>query len=201
LEAWLTDVVTKAGLGVLVTSAVALIAAIAGVLTSLLVSRRTTYINAVTVERSKWINELRNNLSKFCSVFVQLHFRYFDRDEKETQNPEEEGLAKELSALHTYITLQLNPNNDIDSNMLKIIDQFTLVIGRENQNEMNKMMNTFMRHSQFLLKEEWERVKFEASGFLPRIAGRLKRIARRRAYRKFCESDEGSLRLLKRARA
>jgi hypothetical protein len=127
LGAWLTDIVTKAGLGILITSAVALIAAIAGALTSLLVSRRTTYINAVTVERSKWINELRSNLSKFCSLFSQLHFRYFGREEKRTQNSEEEEMAKELSALHAYITLQLNPNNEIDSNMLKIIDQFTLV--------------------------------------------------------------------------
>jgi hypothetical protein len=50
-------------------------------------------------------------------------------------------------------------------------------------------------HSQWLLKEEWETVKFEAAGWCRRFILIVKRWRRAWAYRVFCR-DDGSLAIL-----
>jgi hypothetical protein len=49
-----------------------------------------------------------------------------------------------------------------------------------------------IRHSQWLLKEEWETVESEASGGLRRALVAVGRWRHARAYRAFC-AEEGSL--------
>jgi hypothetical protein len=58
--------------------------------------------------------------------------------------------------------------------------------------EYANLERIFTRHVQLLLKEEWERVKFEARGVFGRLWARCRAWHRRRSYKKFC-ADDGSV--------
>lgn len=52
----------------IIVAVIALVGVMTTAIASLLVSRRSTYLNAVTVERSKWIDKLRTNIAKMISL-------------------------------------------------------------------------------------------------------------------------------------
>lgn len=49
----------------MITAFVALLSAIIAAVVTLLAADRTRYVNAVTTQRSAWIEKLRNNLAKY----------------------------------------------------------------------------------------------------------------------------------------
>lgn len=165
------------------TAIVVAFIALCGVLITALVaytaSKRSAYISAVTAERSKWIDKLRGNIADLlgiCSaISMEEHVRYSPHHQQ----------ADRLIAL---ITLQLNPNDEsgIDQNL--IVHMKRLVDSAQGRGLPFQIEEKrFVRHCQFLLKEEWEKVKSEAKGvvmsFLTGSGRRMKR--RHDRYRKF----------------
>ena len=180
----------KEGVSPLFVGILAAIAAIFGALASLIVSGRTVYINSVTVERSKWIEKLRNNLAKLSGNLILYHLIGRIENKTEAQQNTYDKAGVEFVELLSTLILQLNPNGKIDGNLIKII------IGvNDHTDDLEKLQpyhDLLIGHSQWLLKEEWEKVKAEASGPLSRLWWRWKRFRRMQKYDAYLRS-EGSL--------
>ena len=124
-------------------------------------NKKTSFINTVTSERVKWLDKLRHNISSFCGLT-----HTWTRSEHD--NPSEEAmLLKEIDKLRYLIRLQLNPK-DINGQpntdkkieaLIAKIPQLTDVSFRE---ELDAAMEELIIESQFLLKEEWDKVKLES---------------------------------------
>lgn len=164
--------------------------ALCGVLISAFVAfvsgRRSVYISSVTVERSKWIDKLRSNIAELLELCAAISH--------ETQKA---GIAysekrNRADRLISLITLQLNPadKGGID---LKLISHLQILVytSEKSVEKYRLEEKIFIRHSQFMLKEEWEKVKAEARGWLSSLWNKvlLNKFRRRRAYNKFCRDQ------------
>ena len=158
--------------GVLITAAITFIS-----------SRRSVYINSITTERSKWINELRVNISEFSKYLLTVHFKK-GAGQLPLDEADSVAAVQRLNGLIALIKLQLNPDGEIDANIIKILDIFSH--SNLDRTIVEHTLDLLIAHSQWLLKAEWERVKYEASGFVGRgfILYRLKIHEGR--YRDFC---------------
>lgn len=162
-------------------SFIALCGVVLAALVAFITGRRSVYISSVTAERSKWIEKLRTNIADLLGVCSAIHLSTpIDIAAKEQRSVgdhvpdlERRHHADRLVAL---ITLQLNPNDEsgIDRNL--IIHMRNLVGSAEKLDKSYRVEEKkFIRHCQFLLKEEWEKVKSEARGTLKSIVSQQKR--------------------------
>ncbi|WP_141135719.1 hypothetical protein [Cereibacter sphaeroides] len=190
MTADLTELVSwmKANPGAAATVSAAIIA-VCGVIFSafsaFVTGRRSVYISSVTAERSKWIEKLRSNIAELlqlCAVINNDTKTRLDYDEKRNK----------ADGLISLISLQLNPADEggIDENLiahLRILVKATEKSGEEFREEEEK----FVRHSQFMLKEEWEKVKTEARGWIATLWNKVrgKKRARKCAYIRFVREE------------
>lgn len=169
------------------TAGGAMMAAAVSALVSYLVAHRSVYINAVTAERSKWIEALRGTISSYSGTAgkVSARRRLEPKYEKSSDwATDTEILQKLLSDL----TLRLNPTEAEALNLLraaKKLDQAARIHRPADFILANEIM---IRHAQWVAKAEWDRVKQEASGWLATPHYVLRNWRRRRAYRAFLES-------------
>lgn len=121
-------------------------------------SKRTTYINAVTAERVKWINNLRDNISNFCgrTYYWTMHPNFAENP----KSKESLDVIAELDRIKMLIKLQLNPTGSYDKQIINLIDDIKEYTG--NMNKMKELTNGIIETSQLLLKEEWDKVKLES---------------------------------------
>ncbi|MBD8469580.1 hypothetical protein [Sphingomonas sp. CFBP 8765] len=150
-----------------IVALIALVGALAGVLTSYLVAGRTVYINSITAERSKWIEKLRTNIAAHSGLLAELSFTL--HGQKVVKN-EGSGMASlvvnvltKINNSAAIIQLQLNPWNEIDKNILSLIESIVIRDGTDH-NLVDEADKLLIAHSQWLLKAEWEKVKYEAHG-------------------------------------
>lgn len=174
----------------IVVAIIALTGVVLSAFVAFTVSKRSAYITSVTAERSKWIDKLRGNIAELLAVCGSIHMTPTDKTS-------DVSLAKRRDAdrLIALITLQLNPfdKSGIDQNLIGLLPK--LVRSSESDSgEFREFEQQFVRHAQFLLKEEWEKVKSEAKGAtLAWLTGAAcKRKKRAEEYRKFCETDLGT---------
>lgn len=160
-------------------------------LVALMTARRSVYISSVTAERSKWIEKLRSNISDLlglCSAIQLFRISGHSSEQEQQENIERLHQADRLVAL---ITLQLNPSdeNGIDGNLVNHLNAIVEKADKEGSSYRDEERK-FIRHSQFMLKEEWEKVKAEARGPLMSFLSLnfCKRMRRRENYRKFRQS-------------
>ena len=153
------------------TDKVALIA-LSGVLISALIAfisaGHSLYINSVTVERSKWINALRTNISDFSKLIRTFHYKT-NYENLSLTSPENTKYIEELHGLIALIKLQLNPKGSFDSNIITILGQMPSKAQSKSDLDVLRMDDLLIAHCQWLMKAEWERVKLEASGPLRRV--------------------------------
>lgn len=165
------------------------IIALCGVLISasvaFLTGRRSVYISSVTAERSKWIDKLRSNIAELLRVCAEIN----NEVHKSVAYDDKRNKADGLIAL---ITLQLNPadKDGIDNNLIDHLQ--ILVKSSENRGDgFRTEEKKFVRHAQFMLKEEWETVKSEARGCLASLVYWLqgKKCSRKHAYDRFVQEN------------
>jgi hypothetical protein len=172
------------------TATGALLSAAVSALVSYLVSRRSVYINAVTVERSKWIGALRGTISKFSGAA--------DRVSTLKVNPgyaQVVDWAADTQNLHTLLsdlTLRLNPTETEALNLLRAAKKLDQAARLHSHAAVILADEIMTRHAQWVLKAEWERVKQEAAGPLRAPKFWWRNWRRRMAYAKFLKKD-GSL--------
>jgi hypothetical protein len=155
----------------IVVACIALIGVIVTAVISLLVARRATYLNAVTAERSKWIDKLRSNISELVAQAYTLDVLLYWGDKYEGSKDYDVAVNGLLHTM-TLVRLQLNPGGDIDANILSLLNAIRQNVGEQDYGNLERL---FVRHIQWLLKEEWEKVKFEARGFWGRLWAAHKR--------------------------
>lgn len=167
----------------------AAIIAVCGVILSafsaFVTGRRSVYISSVTAERSKWIEKLRSNIAELLQVCAAIN------NETQASQAYDEKRNK-ADGLISLISLQLNPADEggIDKNLiahLRVLVDTTEKSGDEFRKEEKK----FVRHSQFMLKEEWEKVKAEARGWIATLWNKVrgKKCARKCAYKRFISEE------------
>lgn len=167
-----------------------LAAAIVAAAVSYLVSRRSIYINSVTVERSKWIGELRSNISILSSQVLSINHILVDgRTIEHIRSEEFQCQAKEIHRLTSLIKLQLNPFGEIDKHILQIIDDLEQSFQNPTDFSWAGKDYLLIAHAQYLLKAEWEKVKLEAAGPLRKPWLWVKSKLHMRRYRQFVKDE------------
>lgn len=188
------ELLAKEGVSPLFAGFLAATAATFGALASLVVSGRTVYINSVTAERSRWIEKLRANIGKLSTAIIYLHISMNAESLDDSSKDRVHAKTVELLEAVSSLGLQLNPNGVIDGNVLKIVE--LIINAVEDKNRLDEAHGLLMTHSRWLLKEEWEKVKAEASGPLSKIWWRWKRSLRLRRYRKYAAAEGNIQRVL-----
>lgn len=125
-------------------------------------SKKTTFINAVTSERTKWIGLLRQNISAFCAL--ALHWALTSSSLSSTKRQE---VREESDRLRMMIKLQLNPDEADSRNVMRLVDEIPKYTDPEasNPEKLNTLkdkLEELVKISQKILKEEWDKVKAEA---------------------------------------
>lgn len=116
--------------------------------------QRTIFVNTVTSQRIKWIEQLRQDISAFSGLVY--HWAITDLPDPK----EEQQIIKEIDRLKHVIRLRLNPVGTYD----KTIEYILLEIPRHtsNQAKIEELLEQLTITAQALLKEEWEKVKSES---------------------------------------
>ncbi len=151
-----------------------------------LIASKALYVNAVTVERSKWINALRENIASVSGKLRTLSFR---AEANILDDPTRTAAIAEINNLISLIYLQLNPFGTIERNIVIILERMPGLAERQNGAQLRQEDNLLIRHCQWLLKAEWEKVKYEANWFLLRPWLWLKRQWYLCRYRRFCRNE------------
>jgi hypothetical protein len=185
----------SAGRAAIIAATIAVIGVIISAIVSLSIARSATYINSVTVERSKWIDNLRRNLSTFLGSAAYLNHK-MRIDMQYLRLPEHDDLVRELETLDALIRLQLNPSGVVDKNIIVLIEDIPGLADKPLDSRFKSAHRLLIRHSQWLLKDEWVKVKFESSGPVRRLLALPTRWRRQCGYSQFCDR-EGSLEVLK----
>ena len=139
----------------------------------------------MTAERSKWIEKLRSNIAELLQVSAAI-----SNETKPSSGYDEN--RKKADGLISLISLQLNPADEgsIDKNLIAHL-RILVKASEMNKDEFREEERKFVRHAQFMLKEEWEKVKTEAHGWIARLWNKVrgKKCARKCAYQRFVREE------------
>lgn len=120
-------------------------------------SKRTTFINTVTSERIKWIQNTREVISTLCG---RTYYWLMTQDEI---SPEESNnVRKEVDKLRMLVKLQLNPKSDGDVKIMRLIDELPNYTDKHHEEKMKGLLGQIISESQSLLKDEWDKVRDES---------------------------------------
>jgi hypothetical protein len=120
------------------------------------ISKRTTFVNTVTSQRIKWIEQLRQDIGAFAGITY-----HWSHSEMEGKDGEVE-LLKELDRLRHVIRLRLNPSGKNDQAIEALIAEIPHYTDPSRQRELVEALERLTRATQALLKEEWDKVKRES---------------------------------------
>jgi hypothetical protein len=139
-------------LGILLTFAVS----VWGLVVGLRNTRKTNFINTVTSQRVKWIEQLRQDIGSLCGLTHTWFYSSLEGTQKE------HDVLKEIDRLRHVIPLRLNQNAPLDRNIQKLITDLPKLTHETKQQQLDAALSELIGLSQKLLKEEWEKVKLEA---------------------------------------
>ena len=140
------------GAGVLVTLVLGIWNAVANYRSS----RRTTFINTVTSQRAKWIEQLRQDISTFSGLVHTWCLSALKG------TPDESDVVRELDRLRHVIRLRLNPAGKHDQQIERLIRDIPNLTHESQREILLQALDDLVRTTQLLLKEEWEKVKRES---------------------------------------
>ena len=137
------------------------IVSIVNIINNYRLGKKTAFINTVTSERVKWLNNLRQNISDFCGLTHSW------TRSKIQNTPEEVSILQQIDKLRYLIRLQLSPKveNGVpnpDKKIEELITRIPDLTDISQRKELDKAMSDLIIASQNLLKAEWEKVKAES---------------------------------------
>jgi hypothetical protein len=171
------------------TGGAALVGVIISAVVSAIVSRRSVYINAVTIERSKWIELLRGTISKYSASADRVVTLRKARGADYVASVEWATDTQELHRLMSDLMLRLNPTEPEALNLLKAARKLDQSARLHSSAAVILADEIMVRHAQWVLKAEWERVKEEAAGWLQAPRFWYRRRLRQQAYDQFLQRD------------
>lgn len=119
-------------------------------------TRRANFINTVTAQRVKWIEQLRQDISAYSGL---THTWCFSGVEGK---PEELEMLKEVDRLRRVIRLRLNPSGKYDKRIEQLVEEIPSLTDITQRDKLKMALEELIVTTQSLLKEEWEKVKLEA---------------------------------------
>lgn len=135
--------------------------------------RKTVFINSVTASRIKYIQDLRESISRFCALAHSYYFRIY-----KLHKPDVWELHKEADSLKYLIRLYLNPEDEYwDNKIIFLIDQIML----KSDQDPTQPINELIMITQYLLKLEWEGAKRESE------IGIISDVEKRELYNSYVE--------------
>lgn len=141
--------------------------------------RKTTFINSVTSSRIKYIQELRESISKLCGLAHSYANKIYKLESKDVWE-----LHKEADNLRYLIRLYLNPEDDYwDNKIISLIDEILLKSDKDPTESINELITI----TQYLLKLEWEGAKRESE------VGIIPDIEKKELYNKYVERHKESI--------
>jgi hypothetical protein len=127
-----------------------------GLIIGIINSRKTTFINAITSSRIKYIQDIRNSISEYCGLFYRYKI-LLDNDPKLSNEKLE--VLKSIDKLKYQIMLYLNPEDDLwDNKIIALIEDLRLKINENPEKQIKDLISI----TQYLLKLEWEGAKLES---------------------------------------
>ncbi len=118
-------------------------------------SKKTTFINTITSERLRWMEELRRTVAKICGLIY--HWNLTGKD-----TPQRNEIIKEVDDLMQLVKLQLNPDKTEHKEILDLIKESLNYTDTDRIEKLAEHLDKIIESSQTLLNYEWERVKREA---------------------------------------
>lgn len=125
-------------------------------------TRRTQYINTVTSERVKWIQELRKNVSALSGAVHTWALTYANASLPQ-QREGETALLADIDRLRYLIRLQLNPTDSPDDEIEALLLRIPTLTNSATQEQLLITLEALTQKTQMLLKKEWQKVKKEAN--------------------------------------
>jgi hypothetical protein len=119
-------------------------------------TRRSNFINTVTSQRVKWIEQLRQDISAFTGLAHTL------TTANVAGKPEELEMLREIDRLQRVIRLRLNPSGKQDQRMEQLIQQIPRMTDPSNRQQLTAVLEEVIVTGRRLLKDEWDKVKLEA---------------------------------------
>lgn len=167
---------------------IALLGVFLSAIISLLISGRNLFVNTVTIERSKWIEKLRQNIASCSGLLRTLSYKVTAGN---LTAVEREEFMQKINRLISLIRLQLNPFGEIDQTILSLLESMPALAEQQNGAPLRTADDRLIKHSQWLLKAEWEKVKYEPRWWLFRWYGRAKARCHLARYTRFRDGDGG----------
>ena len=141
--------------------------------------RKTAFINSVTTSRIKYIQELRESISRFCGLAHSYSNKIYKLEYKEVWE-----LHKEADNLRFLIRLYLNPEDEYwDNKIIYLIDQILLKSDKDPTEPINELITI----TQYLLKLEWEGAKKESE------VGIIPELDKKKLYNKYVEQHKSAI--------
>jgi len=119
-------------------------------------TRKTSFINTVTKQRIEWLENIRQDVSKFCGLTYTWSVSRLEG------KPEEYEVIKELDQLRHVIKLRLNPDDTPDMKISALIDKIPELTNESKIEDLKKAIRELIDETQQMLKNEWEKVKRES---------------------------------------
>lgn len=136
------------------------IASVAGLVVSLLNTRKTNYINAVTAMRMKWLTDMKSFISEFCGLIHHYNSTRLPKAEKRE-------LIRTIDKLRFLIKLNLDAKDDFDIRFEEKIDAALKLTDTKHFYKLKAALDDIKSDAQKIVKNEWEGIKAEAvSGVL-----------------------------------
>jgi len=148
-----------------------------GLFISLWNTRKTTFINAITSSRIKYIQDIRNSISEYCGLFYRYKILL---DHDLTLSNEKLEVLKSIDKLKYQIMLFLNPEDDTwDNKIIALIEELRLKIDENPEAQIKELITI----TQYLLKLEWEGAKLESRKGL--VTNKEKRNLSKKYFKKY----------------
>lgn len=119
-------------------------------------AKKTSFINTVTAQRVKWLEQLRQDVASF----VGLTHNWARSSEKEQDDKAE--YLKEMDRLRYVIRLRLNPDDTPDRKIAALIKEIPDLTHESQWDTLKEKLEALTVATQEMLKDEWEKVKLES---------------------------------------
>ena len=158
------------------------------------VASRSVYINSVTAERSKWIDALRKSLADYSAAAERVISR---RNDNKYEHSAE--WATDIQSMRTHLSslkMRLNPREAMAQNLIDAARKVDQAARLHRWTDVDLASEIMVRHGQWVLKFEWNRVKLEAASGAEKRRLKKAEAELEKDYGEFLKND-GSLERLK----
>ena len=132
-------------------------------------AKKATFTGSVTASRIKYIQDIREAMSKFCGLAY-----YYNTGGGKLSPQETSAIRKEADSLKYLIRLYLNPEDKYWDNKIMLFCDEVIKKTDKGIDELHSAIENLVVITQYLLKLEWQGIKEEAkSGVLSERQKRL----------------------------